>query len=415
MNILRPGLFFWGSPHAASSSMQIVIGGTFLGCLFSPKEISPQNLKNKELILMVLLYLAAVLSIFMGDYTVPKQFYYANEIIKVTLLCAFLLLTVTSPEKVFTYEKWLMYCVVFLAIWGVDQHFRGNARLEKLGGFDSNGIAAFFSLFLPIFFSRFIHSIDKKERSLSLLTSGLVAVVILFTKSRGGLLGLIVGIVLTIFRSKKKIKYVLFIVMVFCLSLPLITKQYEDRFQATDDYGYEDHMDGSAESRLYLWKAGLLIFSDNLLFGTGYLTYPLAKFEYESQFSYLPKKLHEAVFRKNNPLVAHNTYITYLSDTGLAGFLPYIFLIVGVFYSNRKIRKSVNLIHDDQCDKLLLLLLGIENGLIALFVCNFFINDNQGMMQFIQITVCAIIRIHIGKKMTELEKTNDLLHTNIHE
>ncbi len=409
MNILRPELFFWGSSRAASSSMQLVIGGIILGCFLNPKQITIDNLKTKELVLLVFLYLAIIASIFYGDYVVPRQFDYANEFIKVAILCALLLVTMNTPAKVYTYEKWLLYCVVFLALWGVEQHFRGNARLEKLGGFDSNGIAAFFVLFFPILFARLIDTESKKERILSFFSTGLVATAILFTQSRGGLLGLIIGVVLTATRSNKKLKIFIYISIVICLSSPLILQQYEGRFQAADSFENGSSMDSSAESRLYLWQAGLLVFRDNPLLGTGFLTYPIAKFEYVNQFSYLPQKLYDAVFRQNSPLVAHNTFITFLSDTGLAGFLPYIFLFIGTLYSNGKVRRRTKKLQGADCTKLLGMLMGIENGIISLSVCNVFINGNQGVMQFVQIIVCAIIRKLINDKLVEIDNYNSAI------
>ncbi|TKB07410.1 O-antigen ligase [Desulforhopalus sp. IMCC35007] len=404
INILRPELFFWGSSQHAANSMPIIIGATFLGCLFNSNKIVVKNLITKEFFLLCLLYLGVISSVYFGDYSVPRQYEYANEFGKIAILCAFMLITMTSAEKIYRYEKWILICVVFLALWGVDQHFRGNVRLEKLGGFDSNGIAAFFALFFPLCFSQLLLAKNSKKRALFFVPTGLLTVAILFTKSRGGLLGLLVGVILTIFRSKKRSKILIYVAMVTCLLMPLISQQYSDRFQEVDTS--QGEMDWSAESRLYLWKLGLMIFYDNPFLGTGFLTYPVAKFEYQNQFNSLPQQFHNSIFRSTSPKVTHNTYIKFLADTGLAGFVPYMLLILGTIYSNHQIRKRARFLRSDKCNKMSGLLTAIENGIIAICVCNMFIDGNTGVMQYVQITVCSIIRTNMNIEIDNIDNNS---------
>jgi len=387
MNIVRPELLFWGGHAASHNSMEIIILLTILGIFFQNGKINFRKLYNRELFLMLWIYLGAILSIVFSEYEIPRQYYYANELFKIFVLSGMVVLLLDSAEKLIKYERYLLYCILFLAIWGIDQHFRGNDRLEKLGGFDSNGIAAYFALFLPLAFSRAIEATNKKEKIISFAATASIILAIIFTQSRGGLLGLISGIAAYIYYSKKKMKIMVVIFVIFITASPFISDMYTKRM---DTMTSEGSLGGSAISRLYLWRAGLMIFVDNPLIGTGLLSYPLEKFKYEYRFVNLDADFRKWLFRRQNPKVTHNTYIRFMSDCGLASALPFFLLLFGTFIANRKIRRKA--ITGYPASKLLLLLNGVECGIIGNCVSIFFIDANFMIFLYVQVAVCSAIR-----------------------
>lgn len=388
MNIVRPELLFWGGHAKSQNAMQIVVVAVLLGLFFNSGKIDFKKLYNRELILMLCVSIGVIVSLFFSEYELPRQNYYAQELFKITILCGLIILLVNSPEKIFKYEKYLLYSIIFLAIWGIDQHFKGNVRLEKLGGFDSNGIAALFALFLPIAFSKVIEGTDTKDKIIGFFATASIALTIIFTQSRGGLLGLIVGIAFCFFYSKKKKLILSTIFIVLIITTPFVSDQYSERMETMTN---RESLGGSATSRLHLWKAGLMIFADNPILGTGLLSFPLEKFNYIDRFEHLDPEYLEWLFRVQSPKVTHNTYIKYLADCGLVASLPFLLLLFFTLSANRKIRTKIPPALDEN-KKLIALLTGIECGIVGHCVSIMFIDANFMIFLYVQIAVCSAIR-----------------------
>ena len=291
----------------------------------------------------------------------------------------------------------MLTCFVFLAIWGIEQNYLGNYRLEQLGGYDSNGIAAIFVLFLPLALMLSAISRSKFRKILAAISAVLLILATIFTESRGGMLGLVAGFTGIVLFSKKKAKLILLTMLLITFTIPFISHDFVKRMETMRS---EETLGGSAKSRLYLWQLGLLIFRDNPITGTGLLSYPLEKFKYKDQFSYLDPDFFSEIFREKDPKVTHNTYIKFLSDCGLLAALPYFLLILGTFVSNRKLRKELGSQPNEERDKedLLNFLTAIECGILGNCISIFFIDANFDIFIYVQITICSIIRNTIRER-----------------
>lgn len=389
MNIIRPELLFWGGKCYSIDSMKVIFFAIIIGIIIHRKETSWCNIYQKELFLLYLLYAGTIVSNLLSQYNLPHQYYYANELLIVAFFCSFVCLLVNSQVKIASYQNYLLLFVVILASWGIDQHFRGNDRLELLGGYDSNGAAAFFVLFAPLAFHKYVVAKTRRGKSAWAAASISIVLAIIFSQSRGGLLGLIAATLVYILFSKKKVQVLIVAFMISLIAWPFLADTYTERIMGT--MTSEEKLDWSAESRLYLWQAGLMIFRDNPFFGTGLLSYPIEKFKYEDHFSYLDPEFRAWLFRGNDPKVTHNTYIKFLSDCGLAAGAPYVLLIIGTFLANRKVRQRMNA--GELCDKkMMALLIAVECGIWGNCVSNFFIDANFEIFLYIQIICCAIMR-----------------------
>lgn len=398
LNIIRPEMLFWGGSLGARSLI-IVIGATLLGTIFNSPNFSIKAIMRRELLLILWLYIALIVSIVLSQYEVPKAYYYANEIIKLFVLCSLLTILLDNYEKVIRYENALLLCIVLLGIWGIEQHFRGNVRLEGLGGQawgDSNGVAAMFVLFFPLAFHKLFHSEDTKIKFIGFVSTVIIILLIIFTQSRGGLLGLIACSSVLILRSKYKMKIMIIAAFMAVIIFPFISQDYTSRMSTMES---EETLDFSAKSRLILWQAGLKVFRDNPIFGTGFMSYPIAKMQYEDEFFDLDPDFRSGVFRTYNPKVAHNTYIQILSDGGLFAFIPYFLLIFGTFQKNRTVRKEYSLTGKNK--NMLMMLLNIEAGIIGFCVCSIFMNSITAVFLPVQIVISLIIRDFITKATSE--------------
>jgi len=300
------------------------------------------------------------------------------------------MILVDNSQKIKTFENFMLFSFVLLGIWGIQQHFLGNVRLEGLGGHassDTNGVAALFVLASPLAFQKLFDGDNNKTRLVGFTASTIMILLVIFTQSRGGLLGFAMVVTVMILRIKSKTKALIAALLITVIVLPFISQSYVQRVSTLES---EETLGWSAKSRIILWNAGLIVFRDHPLFGTGFLSYPLAKMKYESEFDSLDPDFKSWVFRTYNPKVTHNTYIQVLSDAGLVAGIPYFILLLGTFLQNRTLRKKHPLTGENQ--DLFTLLSAVEAGIIGFCVCIFFIDALTAVLLPIQIIISGIIR-----------------------
>lgn len=350
-------------------------------------------MKHREFLLMLWMLTAVFLSIFFTQYHVETNLYYAIELLKLFGICALIYLLVIDYSDMQQLQNTLLVCMTFLGIWGIEQQFRGNERLEGLGGSawgDSNGVAAVFVLFLPVALAKVYSSLKRRDMWISLGMVAVMVALIVCTKSRGGLLGLLACIFCFGFYAREMSKVLKVAAIIALFAAPFATDAYLERMKTMQTTDSEE-IDGSARSRLILWRAGLMVLADNPVLGTGFMTYPEAKMNYEHNFLNLDDSFREWVFRKENKKVTHNTYIQILSDCGITGGLPFILLITGAirtgFYARNKLK-------DQPDNSQLLMLSGFCAGLTGFAVCIVFIDAIQSTFLFVQL-VCAGILLRI--------------------
>jgi O-antigen ligase len=396
--IVRPEMLFWGSKAGSYVFMVYYIAivvGIFLHDGFG--KIG-QAMKRETLLLAWLLG-AIFLSVVLAQYPIFRGYYYVFELLKGFGICVLLYLLVNTLEDYRTIQNVLLGCFAFLAVWGIDQHFRGNERLEGLGGSawgDSNGVAAMFILFLPVAIARAFASENRRQYWLFMGIAALMAALIVCTQSRSGLIGLIVSLVMFGFYSRKSLKVVQTIAVLGIVALPFATQQYISRMNTMA--GGEEFQ-SSAQDRITLWKSGLLIFADNPLVGTGFLTFPEAKMKYEDQFLYLDDEFRESIFRTDNKKVVHNTYIQLLSDCGLIGAIPFMLLLGGGITLGLKARRMLrdSLEYSDE----LLWISGLSAGMAGFAVCIFSIDAAMEIGLYVQIVLATILYRIIMDKAAE--------------
>ena len=135
---------------------------------------------------------------------------------------------------------------------------------------------------------------------------------ILFTYSRGGLLGLVAVIGLAGWKQKSAVMRTVMILGL--IGMLFLGAMYWQRNQGFNDISH----DGTVKERIGTVIAGLRMFADNPLSGIGpgcsMFAYPL----------YAPPELNCGCQAQ---LVVHNTYIQILSETGILGFVPCMLLL----------------------------------------------------------------------------------------
>lgn len=283
---------------------------------------------------------------------------------------------------------------IIVSMYGIAQHFGidkniwvqdvQNRVFSSLG--QPNWLAAWISALLPItwaFLLRQATDITIVKRYMSLVwlsLSTLLFITLLYTKSRSGILGLAIALVVFfIFLSLKVLKHQLHILflksfLASCLILftisavigtpwtpsimqgvkrqaPLVPEKSESTSLETG--GTE-----SGEIRKIVWKGAFEIWKNYPIFGTGPETFAFAYYQfkplehnYTSEWDYLYNK-------------AHNEYLNFLATTGIVGITFYVFLIGVTVYTFMQLVKT----NGDNSE----ILFAFLSSYLSILVTNFF-------------------------------------------
>lgn len=401
-NIIRPEMFFWGG-ETGSYVFKFFFIFAFASCLYNGYLKRLRQVIQHEYLLMLWLLLALAISVLVGQYEVERQNYFLLEFCKGIFFIVLIYISVENFSDLYRIQLVLVGCLTFLAIWGVQQSFLGNERLEGLGGHswgDSNGMAATFVLFLPVTLSMFIITKQRWRSCLFLSMVALFVIFIILTKSRAGLLGMTASIFAFGYYSRKLTKIFIIAAIISLASMPFLSDSYIERMKTITKVSDSDKLEGSARSRLILWEAGLMIFANNPLFGTGFLTYPEAKMKYKNKFSHLQEDFQDWVFRTENKKVTHNTYIQLLSDCGLFGAVPFFLLVIGSigkgFIARRLLKDKIEYLKND-----LIILSGISAGITGFAVCIITMDAVLILLLYVQIVLASMLnRMVLNKNET---------------
>ena len=370
-NIVRPEMLFWGG-QTGNIVFKISLLATILGYLrLRPNKRAISSCREFWLLLWI--WLATVVSLQVSDFPLePRAWYYSDELLKLWILGCLILGLVFSKDNLLKLQYVVMACISIISLWGIDQHFRGNARLEGLGGGaygDSNGVAAVGVLYFAIALNKFLTETRKKYKIAWLISSILIVSLIIFTQSRGGFLGLVVSVVYLSLRTRRKKKLIIVCCIAIFAATPFLAKEYTARLNTITVE--DEELDLSAGSRLVLWQAGLLMFKDYPVFGVGLLNFAKAKAPYKMQLAgkYDPDLLDYS-FRGYK--VGHGTYFTQLmAEGGLLLTIPYVWLICGFLVGALRVGRSAQG-HNDH--SLRDLLAGLEAGVVGHCCSILFIN-----------------------------------------
>lgn len=390
-NIVRPEMLFWGGAQGA------VVFKTFIGAtIFSVLINRGKRLSNvfmcKEFRLILSIGLALLVSLVFSPYpTHPRAYELLAEFFKLGVLSWLLLELVDDESLILRYQNIVLGCFVALGAWGIDQRFRGNDRLEGLGGTafgDSNTVAAAFVLVLPLGLNAALHAPSRRGRTLGWIASAVLVLAIVSTQSRGGFVGICVAAAAYLYYCDNRKKLIVALAVIIAISMPFVSQKYFERMSTIRNE--EAERDPSAGSRLVLWKAGMKIFMEYPIAGAGFLSFPKAKEKYKYEVEVDDEQLRDYSF--SGYKVSHNTYIQTLAEGGLITFIPFMWLITGSLLSNYRIRKSHAASGQVPLGNLLA---SIDAGLVGCCVCIIFIDWLTSIFIPIQILVAYCIKRHI--------------------
>jgi O-antigen ligase len=305
---------------------------------------------------------------------------FTDEYVKVLLVFVLMMNTLTTPKRLEQVMTLILLCIGYVAFRGVIDYARGANLLEgnRLTGaiagiYDNpNDLALAMVTFLPF---AAVTAISRRQPTLKRLTAaGIIALMlatIVFTKSRGGMLGLAAVIIALVFFGRHISRgFSAAVIAAVIIATPFAPSSFWTRMASiVDERQDAKEFTGSREARRILMQEAVDTFVERPFTGVG-----------AGQFkNYNPKGRQER-WRET-----HNTLLQVASETGVFGLIAFTFLIgcaaSGAVRTRRMLDRARHAQHQAAVDALLspddremlyAQMVALSASLVGWFVCALF-------------------------------------------
>lgn len=234
---------------------------------------------------------------------------------------------------------------------------------------DPNLAAAYLNVSFYITLLFLIYTDSKKETWIGYITLIIIAISIILTQSRSGIIAFIISLLIySILNIKKIYRYVpiiLLIIFIVYFGILDIDAIYFDKYISTTlDKRIEQikEKSGEAEVRLNLAKAAFEMGKDYPIIGVGRGNYPFNSKDYYKKIGIdTESKLYESQYANKIP---HNTYLTFFAEFGVLGLVLFLSIFFIILKLNLKLKLPINKV-------LLSLLIGYMAQSLAINLENF--------------------------------------------
>ena len=215
----------------------------------------------------------------------------------------------------------------------------------------------------------------------------LLPVIIFFTQSRGGILALLLFGSLVLLRKRRQGRMLAMTAAAATFVAIAVPSSVWTRLGGlkgvvdTENLGAVDPY-GSAEQRYEIWKVGAAIAADNLLFGTGPDTYPVAHSRYArtSRFNPTARGLRDT----------HSTYLNVLAESGVIGFILFMGMLGSVFLEGWRVMQRLRRHNPEAETQIRTLLI----GLVAFLQASVFATTQHVAFLYLYLAIiCVYLRL----------------------
>lgn len=291
------------------------------------------------------------------------------------------LLVISSKQSLVRYISGVIVGSGFIILYGIVAVFAGwredmGGLAGAYGNYENHNDYSFIIIqTLPFIYLIGRTKIGFLKNALRVLLMFACVLGIFLSRSRGGMLALVLEIVLMVWMTMEKRKRWFVLPLVIVLGVGMIAVQYARRAELGGDYTEE-----TAESSRYeLWTAGKNMFLAYPIFGVGSRLFP----DYSREYG----ELSHDQFGKN----AHNTYIEVLSTMGLFGGWCFFSMLAAIRREFRKKSPAEGAMADDEWIRL--------SGLIVfyslLFRAIFDAKDYDWCWFFLVVVACSMAMLRV--------------------
>jgi len=201
---------------------------------------------------------------------------------------------------------------------------------------------------------------EKKLIPRGLLLASFVGIsgAILVCGSRGAVVAAVVTAIVAWARDPKRIGMAL----LFLAFIPVVIYLLPEASKARMRSGMNYEQDSTATHRMALWRSGLRMFRDNPILGVGPGNYPS---HYSAKYS--------EPGQDPSGWVPHSIYVETLSEMGLAGTVPFVFLVFTFFRLNSRTRKHLEGDAEKRKSFEYILALGLDLAVVGYLVSGAFL------------------------------------------
>lgn len=333
--------------------------------------------KDKQTIVIFLLLIEMVIHgpIAVNNYWAFQMFYTMG----ITFIGYLAIVNMIDTEyKYYKLIKYWLLIFVFLAVYG---YFNANLNILKrfrygmgVGGFvgDANDFCMALNMILPFALFGIFSEKTKNGKLYYIFLTCLFLLVIIFSESRGGFLGLLSVVIYSWMRSNKKLALAAIIGILVIFAFIVAPTGYWDEVGSISSEASGKNTSGTGAQRIYAWKLGWKMFQENPIMGVGQGNYPWNAGKAEDELGVLWQS------RSLSGRAAHSLYFTLLSELGMIGTTIFIAMVLFSFKDLKLIRNVIKAntmkVPEDEKGKIYYLVLAMEGSLIGFLVSSVFIS-----------------------------------------
>ena len=302
---------------------------------------------------------------------------FTDSYLKVVVVFVLMLNTLTTTARLEKLTWLILLCTGLIAALSVVNYARGVNLIEDgrlagpIGGIfgNPNDLALNMVTFIPI---AMVIAISRRHSAARRATAAVIVAMMLatvvFTKSRGGLIGLVTAItVLSMLGGSVRRGFGAITILAVLVATPFMPTSFWNRMTTIFDQEQDaKEYTGSYEARQLVAEDGINTFFAFPLTGVG-----------AGQFkNYNPPE------RKTHWLETHNVLIQVAAETGIVGLLAFLFLLAraaGAAFSTRRIVRDRSWLsfmsrthREDAARGIAEHTVGLTAGLAGFFVCSLF-------------------------------------------
>lgn len=328
MSFVNPQSLGWGLAQQSQPALLVAVP-TLLGCLVF--TTGWQRLANREIVLTLILWLWFTVTTINGGNDPsfmeksPAAWYQWNLVSKVLLMTVVTVAIVNSWQRL----RWLVLTIAgsfgFLVLKNLPLMLMTDGASRVYGPqysmiADNNDFGLALNMALPFFFFLAKTEADRRVRWLMIFLFVATIPAILFTYSRGALVGLIVILGSLLLQAKQRMLLIPVLILVFVFAAFLTPQAWRDRMDT------DNALDSSAQSRLNVWQYSWALALDYPIMGGGFEAFTPSLFQ---RYAPNPKDVHGP----------HSIYFGVLAEHGFIGLALYLTLIGTCLLGLRRIVK----------------------------------------------------------------------------
>ncbi len=338
-------------------------------------------------LLLAMLFVMCVSVLF--SYWPSQSLTAAIEYLKQIALFVLIVNLVTTIDRIKQFALVMTGCCAVHGVFAIYNYVYGTVdRLEGVADAifaDPNDLALSLVLVLPIAWWVTTVTLAKLPKlavhgCIMLMIGGIVA-----TQSRGGLIAMLTAVfVMVVTQGRERIgALILTLAAAVAFAVVVFPSDVFDRYSTITEY----QEDESAMTRLAVWKAGIRMFGDHFLTGTGADTFELVYGE-----QYLDGQFGPA-WR-----AAHNSYIQIAAELGICGILIWLAILASAFLSLLKSRSLLAMLDQDPSGESSLetkhlrdLSAALLASLTSFLVGAFFLSRGYDLLLMVLIALIAVL------------------------